>query len=208
MTKTRSNMEKEENNTNAIRWMKDKKAAEKEMAQTVTAMDKKREEEKKQQAVEKAEEEALAKAQCNEERRKKQEENSQKEATWKEDMPSKGINELLTALSDNARSDAGWDRIPVLNLHEEGDLPEKKKIKTPSTTNKTSTLKMGCYAKQTISAPDLPIVRPAHNHLHMRVILDAAMELNKDDPIASFVNGMVRLMNIAKWWMNISRFAH
>ena len=187
MTTTRS-----DNASNAARRLKEKKEAEKALDNAVAESDKKREEEKKRRAEAKAAEEAKAKAIRDEERRKEKE----KAATPMDKTgPSEGINALLTELATGPGDGEVELQATAIDLRNAEDSPEKKKKKQTSTTV-SSSLKTGRY-----SAPPPKVSPPPrlpHNHVHSRVIIDAAMDLDKADPINSFTNGLSTLINNAK----------
>ena len=189
-----------EDKANAARRLKEKREAEKAMEKTVAEKEKKREEEKKRRAEEKAAEEERAKAKRDEDRRKEKElaekDLAAKQAVSNKDAPNEGINALLTSLSTSPGGDGEEEEVHVVETRDEEDSGEKKKKKKKQTTPAVAPLlKSGRYSVAKVSPPT---TRPPHAHVHTRIILDAAIELNKDDPIASFTNGLCTLFNNAK----------
>jgi hypothetical protein len=59
----------------------------------------------------------------------------------------------------------------------------------------TPVIKSGHY---TVAKGSTTTLHPLHNHVHKRVILDAALDLNRDNPITSFTNGLCVLINNTK----------
>jgi hypothetical protein len=59
----------------------------------------------------------------------------------------------------------------------------------------TPVIKSGRCMVAKVSTHTLP---PLHDYVYKRVILDAALNLNKNDPITSFTNGLCVLINNAK----------
>ena len=192
MTATPNATDKE----NAARRLKEKKAAEKALDLVVADNTKKREEEKKRRAEAKAKEEAEEKKKRDEERRKEKEKNATVVGATMNEAPGTGINAILTELSTAPGVEEGEVKeVPAIDLREAEDSPEKKKKKqaTPATT---SNLKAGRYSAQPPKVS--PPTRPPHNYVHSRIIVDAAITLNKADPITSFADGLCTLFYNAK----------
>ena len=186
---------KNTNAKNANRRLREKQEAEKELDMVVADSNKKREEEKKRRAEAKAKEEAAAKAKRDEERRKEKE-SFTKPTGATTDAPSQGLNMILTELATAPGVKGGEEatEVTAIVLRDEEDSPEKKKKKqvTPATSG---SLKVSRY---TAPVPRVVPPPPSHNYVHPRTIVDAALTLNKDDPIDSFANGLCTLMYNAK----------
>jgi hypothetical protein len=187
------------NKENADHCLKEKmkRAAEQSLTKTITEADKKREEEKWRLAEEKAAEEWAVTEKRDEERKlekgKKDQEEAEKMAA-KKDMLSGGNTDGHTSPATNLgvkREDAAGQ---LTDSREAGDSPERKKLKQSSPTA-ASLIESGWYMVAKVSTPTL---HPLNNHVHKRVILDAALELNKDNPITSFPNGLCVLINNTK----------
>jgi hypothetical protein len=110
------------------------------------------------------------------------------------DTPSKGniAKNMAPAMNLGAKGEdvAGQST----DSREAGDSPERKNSKQSSPAV-TPVIKSGWYM---VAKGSTPTSLPLHNHVHKRVILDAALDLNKDDPITSFTNGLCVLINNAK----------
>ena len=188
MTTTRNNGTNKES---AARRLKEKQEAERRLEAKVAESDKKREEEKKRRAEAKAKEEAEAKAKRDDDRRKEKEKKAEQVSTSTNVTPTGGINSILTELAtDPGVEEQGGMGATALALRDAEDSPEKKKKKNQAGSS-TSSLKVSRYSAPVPKVSPPP--RPPHNHVHSRIIVDAAIDLNKDDPINSFANGLATL---------------
>ena len=192
MTATRS-----ADQANAARRIREKKDAEKALDLAVANSTKKREEDKKRRAEAKAKEEAEEKAKRDEERRKEKENNAKLPVgANKQDAPLEGINSILTELATDPGDEGEVTKVPAIDLREAEDSPEKKKKKKQATPATTSNLKVGRYSAPPAKVSPPP--SPPHDYIHSRIIVDAAIALDKADPITSFADGLCTLMYNAK----------
>jgi hypothetical protein len=112
----------------------------------------------------------------------------------KNDTPSEGniVGHMSPATVPGVEGEDVAD--PSTDSREAGDSPERK-ISKQSSPVVAPAIKSKWYMVAKVSTPTL---RPLHDHVHKRVILDAVLELNRDDPITSFTNGLSVLINNTK----------
>jgi hypothetical protein len=101
-----------------------------------------------------------------------------------------GITSPATNLGGKGENVAGQ----LTDSWEAGFSPKRNKSKQSSPVV-TPVIKSGWY---TVIKGSTPTLHSFHNHVHKRVILDAVLNLNRDDLITSFTNGLCVLINNAE----------
>ncbi len=110
------------------------------------------------------------------------------------DTPSKGNIAGNMSPATNLGAEGEDTAGQLTDPREAGVSPERKKSKQ-STPAVTLVIKSGWYV---VAKGSTPTSHPLHDHVHKRVILDAALDLNKDNLSTSFTNGLCVLMTNAK----------
>jgi hypothetical protein len=177
--------------------IKMRRVAEQSLTKTIAKADKKREEEKRRLAEEKAVKEQAATEKREEEKNWENRRKDQEEAAGlatRKNTPGEGNTAGNTSPPTNLGGEGEDAAGQLTDPWEAGVSPERKKTKQ-SVPVATPVIKSGRYAVAKVATPTS---RPLHDHVHKRVILDAALDLNKDNPITSFTNGLCVLINNAK----------
>jgi hypothetical protein len=155
-----------------------------------------REDEKWRLVEEKAAKEQAAREKREEEKNWENGKKDQEEAAVsaiRNDTPSKRNTTEIMSPTTNLGGKGDNATGQLTDSWEAGISPERKKSKQ-SAPVVTPVIESGWYAVAKVSTPTL---HPLHNHVHIRVILDAALNLNKDNSITSFTNGLSILINNA-----------